>query len=190
MALRARPRRCRLGNFQSTSRPRTGWQASGTGVIACRLQPQVGLAVLCQLRSDQRLSFEIVILMVWRWRERSCQTRSKSLDWKAREAKLICKMPPSVTTEALKKLNACCDWAKPMLHDFDQILKAALALPPGARAMLADHLLASLDLRTKSRSSWPGQKKWETNTRDRRRPKSKHRRRVGHGGRKLRSRLR
>jgi putative addiction module component (TIGR02574 family) len=32
-----------------------------------------------------------------------------------------------------------------MLHDFDQILKAALALPPGARAMLADHLLASLD---------------------------------------------
>jgi putative addiction module component (TIGR02574 family) len=31
-----------------------------------------------------------------------------------------------------------------MLHDFDQILKAALALPPGARAMLADHLLASL----------------------------------------------
>lgn len=32
-----------------------------------------------------------------------------------------------------------------MLHDFDQILKAALALPPGARAMLADHLLANLD---------------------------------------------
>jgi len=32
-----------------------------------------------------------------------------------------------------------------MLHDFDQILKAALALPPDARAMLADHLLASLD---------------------------------------------
>jgi hypothetical protein len=32
-----------------------------------------------------------------------------------------------------------------MLHGFDQILKAALALPPGTRAMLADHLLASLD---------------------------------------------
>jgi putative addiction module component (TIGR02574 family) len=32
-----------------------------------------------------------------------------------------------------------------MLHDFDQILKAALALPPDARAMLADHLLVSLD---------------------------------------------
>jgi putative addiction module component (TIGR02574 family) len=32
-----------------------------------------------------------------------------------------------------------------MLHYFDQILKAALALPPGTRAMLADHLLASLD---------------------------------------------
>ncbi len=29
--------------------------------------------------------------------------------------------------------------------DFDEILSAALSLPPGARAMLADHLLASLD---------------------------------------------
>lgn len=32
-----------------------------------------------------------------------------------------------------------------MLHDFDEILKAALALPPGARAMLADHLHESLN---------------------------------------------
>ena len=32
-----------------------------------------------------------------------------------------------------------------MLNDFDEILKAALSLPPGERAMLADHLLASLD---------------------------------------------
>lgn len=28
---------------------------------------------------------------------------------------------------------------------FEEILKAALALPPGMRAMLADHLLTSLD---------------------------------------------
>ncbi len=32
-----------------------------------------------------------------------------------------------------------------MLHDFDQILKAAPALPSDARAMLADHLLESLN---------------------------------------------
>lgn len=32
-----------------------------------------------------------------------------------------------------------------MLASFEEILRAALALPPGARAMLADHLLVSLD---------------------------------------------
>ncbi len=32
-----------------------------------------------------------------------------------------------------------------MLNGFDEILSAALSLPPGARAMLADHLLGSLD---------------------------------------------
>lgn len=32
-----------------------------------------------------------------------------------------------------------------MLDNFDEILIAALSLPPGARAMLVDHLLGSLD---------------------------------------------
>jgi len=32
-----------------------------------------------------------------------------------------------------------------MLDSFEEILRAALSLPPGARAMLADHLLESLD---------------------------------------------
>lgn len=32
-----------------------------------------------------------------------------------------------------------------MSEDFDEILSAALLLAPGARAMLADHLLESLD---------------------------------------------
>lgn len=32
-----------------------------------------------------------------------------------------------------------------MSENFDEILSAALSLSPGARAMLADHLLASLD---------------------------------------------
>lgn len=38
-----------------------------------------------------------------------------------------------------------------MSQNFDEILSAALALAPGARAMLADHLLESLD--------WEDQKK-------------------------------
>ena len=33
----------------------------------------------------------------------------------------------------------------PILDSFEEILRAALDLPPGARAMLADHLLESLD---------------------------------------------
>lgn len=33
----------------------------------------------------------------------------------------------------------------PMLDNFDEVLRAALTLPPGQRAMLADHLLGSLD---------------------------------------------
>jgi putative addiction module component (TIGR02574 family) len=32
-----------------------------------------------------------------------------------------------------------------MAVNFDDIMKDALSLPPGARAMLADHLLESLD---------------------------------------------
>ena len=32
-----------------------------------------------------------------------------------------------------------------MLHTFEEILSAALSLPPGERATLADHLLQSLD---------------------------------------------
>lgn len=32
-----------------------------------------------------------------------------------------------------------------MAANFDDIIKQALSLPPGARAMLADHLLESLD---------------------------------------------
>lgn len=32
-----------------------------------------------------------------------------------------------------------------MISTFDEIIRAALALPPGPRAMLAEHLLKSLD---------------------------------------------
>jgi len=35
--------------------------------------------------------------------------------------------------------------------NFEEILSAALSLPPGARAMLADHLLESLDAENQKR---------------------------------------
>ena len=38
-----------------------------------------------------------------------------------------------------------------MSTNFDEILSAALSLSPGARAMLADHLLESLDDETQKR---------------------------------------
>jgi putative addiction module component (TIGR02574 family) len=38
-----------------------------------------------------------------------------------------------------------------MSDNYDEILSAALSLPPGARAMLADHLLESLDAEDQKR---------------------------------------
>ena len=38
-----------------------------------------------------------------------------------------------------------------MSENFDEILSAALSLPPGARAMLASHLLESLDRENQKR---------------------------------------
>ncbi len=38
-----------------------------------------------------------------------------------------------------------------MAANFDDIIKDALSLPPGARAMLADHLLVSLDAENQKR---------------------------------------
>lgn len=38
-----------------------------------------------------------------------------------------------------------------MSENFDEVLSAALSLSPGARAMLADHLLSSLDTESEKR---------------------------------------
>jgi len=38
-----------------------------------------------------------------------------------------------------------------MAANFDDVIKDALSLPPGARAMLADHLLQSLDAENQKR---------------------------------------
>jgi putative addiction module component (TIGR02574 family) len=37
------------------------------------------------------------------------------------------------------------------MHTYEEIMSAALSLPPGARAMLAEHLLESLDAEDQTR---------------------------------------
>ena len=68
---------------------------------------KVGLAVLCPITNQIKgYPFEVVIPHGLKVTGAILSDQVKNLDWKAREAKLICKLPPSVTVEALKKLNA------------------------------------------------------------------------------------
>jgi mRNA interferase MazF len=68
---------------------------------------KVGLAVLCPITNQIKgYPFEVVIPHGLKVTGAILSDQVKSLDWKAREVKLICKLPPSVTDEALKKLNA------------------------------------------------------------------------------------
>jgi len=46
------------------------------------------------------------------------------------------------------------------LH-FEEVLSAALSLSPGERAMLADHLLSSLDGPDQRKLTQPGLRKWK-----------------------------
>jgi mRNA interferase MazF len=68
---------------------------------------KVGLAVLCPITNQIKgYPFEVVIPDGLKATGAILSDQVKNLDWKVREAKLICKLPPSVTQEALKKLNA------------------------------------------------------------------------------------
>jgi mRNA interferase MazF len=68
---------------------------------------KVGLAVLCPITNQIKgYPFEVVIPHGLKVTGAILSDQVKNLDWKGREAKLICKLPPSVTQEALKKLNA------------------------------------------------------------------------------------
>ncbi len=67
---------------------------------------KVGLAVLCPITSQVKgYPFEVLIPLGLRISGAVLADQVKSLDWKAREAKLICKLPESVTSDTLKKLN-------------------------------------------------------------------------------------
>jgi mRNA interferase MazF len=67
---------------------------------------KVGLAVLCPITNHVKgYPFEVVIPQGLKVTGAILSDQVKNLDWKARDTKLICKLPQSVTDEALRKLN-------------------------------------------------------------------------------------
>lgn len=68
---------------------------------------KVGLAVLCPITNQIKgYPFEVLIPDGLKVKGAILSDQVKNLDWKIRDVKLICKLPQSVTMEALKKLNA------------------------------------------------------------------------------------
>jgi len=67
---------------------------------------KVGLAVLCPITNQIKgYPFEVVIPHGLKVTGAILSDQVKNLDWRARDIKLICKLPSAVTDEALKKLN-------------------------------------------------------------------------------------
>lgn len=67
---------------------------------------KVGLAIICPITNQIKgYPFEVVIPANLKVAGAILSDQAKSLDWKARDAELIARLPPSVTNEALKKLR-------------------------------------------------------------------------------------
>ncbi|HEV7798026.1 MAG TPA: endoribonuclease MazF [Pyrinomonadaceae bacterium] len=67
---------------------------------------KVGLVVLCPITNQIKgYPFEVIIPHGLKVTGAILSDQVKNLDWKARDTKLICRLPASVTDEALKKLN-------------------------------------------------------------------------------------
>lgn len=68
---------------------------------------KVGLALLCPITSQVKgYPFEVCIPEGLKVAGAILSDQVKSLDWRAREPALICKLPDDVVREALSKLNA------------------------------------------------------------------------------------
>lgn len=68
---------------------------------------KVGLAIFCPITNQIKgYPFEVVIPEGLKVTGAILSDQVKNLDWKARNVELICKLPASVTEEALRKLNA------------------------------------------------------------------------------------
>lgn len=67
---------------------------------------KVGLAILCPITSQVKAyPFEVVIPSGLKIAGAILSDQVKSLDWKARQAELICKLPLQTVDEVLVKLN-------------------------------------------------------------------------------------
>ncbi len=67
---------------------------------------KVGLAILCPITSQVKgYPFEVVMPDGWKISGAILSDQVKSLDWKARQAELVCKLPSTTVDEVLQKLN-------------------------------------------------------------------------------------
>ena len=93
-----------------TLNPQAGHEQSGRRP-AVVLSPgayngQVGLAILCPITNQIKgYPFEVLIPSDLAVRGAILSDQVKSLDWRAREAELICKLPENTMAETLQKLS-------------------------------------------------------------------------------------
>lgn len=67
---------------------------------------KVGLAILCPITSQIKgYPFEVSIPDGLKVKGAILSDQVKSLDWKARQAELVCKLPSAAVEEVLQKLN-------------------------------------------------------------------------------------
>ena len=67
---------------------------------------KVGLAILCPITSEIKgYPFEVLIPDGLKINGAILSDQVKSLDWKARQAEFVCKLPPDTMNEVLQKLG-------------------------------------------------------------------------------------
>ena len=67
---------------------------------------KVGLAILCPITSQVKgYPFEVLMPEGLEVKGAVLSDQVKSLDWKARKAEFVCKLPPEKFNEVVKKLN-------------------------------------------------------------------------------------
>jgi mRNA interferase MazF len=72
---------------------------------------KVGLALLCPVTSEVKgYPFEVLIPEGLPVSGAVLSDRVKSLDWRARKAEWVCRLPPALINEVLGKLRAVLEW--------------------------------------------------------------------------------
>lgn len=93
-----------------TLNPQAGHEQAGRR-LAVVLSPsayngKVGLAILCPITSSKKgYPFEVMIPEGWAVSGVILADQVKSLDWRARRAEMMCKLPTSTMAEVLEKVG-------------------------------------------------------------------------------------